>query len=135
MSVVCLLQLRVKQRSVGNVSVIAVERLLGHYIHVHKAKWSNDKISVNSANYKLSLAHPQATVTVQITVLVHGGRNISKCSSHHNYCAGVRSAGPRQNMVGHHTAQTQRRVATALPAVHAAMSCVNADVSAQHILR
>jgi hypothetical protein len=66
---VCLLQLRVKQRSVGNVSVITIERLLGHYIHVHKAKQSIDKISINSANHKLSLAHPQATVTVQITVL------------------------------------------------------------------
>jgi hypothetical protein len=33
---------------------------------------------------KLSLTHPQATVAVQITVPVHGGRNISKCSSHHD---------------------------------------------------
>jgi hypothetical protein len=31
-SVVCLLQLRAKQRSVCNVSVIVVERLLGHYV-------------------------------------------------------------------------------------------------------
>jgi len=32
------LQQHFKQRSVGNVSVIAVERLLGHYVHVYKVK-------------------------------------------------------------------------------------------------